>query len=296
MISTNNIPSNFANAISPFSGQGGNPVGQENPEARNTSFKPVEESAETARIQGRRETDELRDTPDTVEDRSQGEDQRREQEREQQAREERVSERQEAEDRREIDRLAARDREVRAHEQAHQTAGGNLAGAASFQYERGPDGVSYAVSGEVPIRLGSGNDNPREALEVARRVQRAALAPAEPSIQDRQVAAQAAQMEQEALRDIAELERQEQIQQREELQEEREAQRVEEQQQEQERELQAREEQQATAERERLERNSREQERLSEATSQLLDLNQRLIEIGVVRPVPDAGSLINSNV
>ena len=90
MISTNNIPSNFANAISPFSNQGGNPVGEENPEARNTSFKPVEETAETARTQGRRDADELREGRDTrnpVEERSQGDEQRREQEREQQARE-----------------------------------------------------------------------------------------------------------------------------------------------------------------------------------------------------------------
>ena len=295
MISTNNIPSNFANAISPFSSQGGNPVGEENPEARNTSFKPVEESAETSRVQGRRDADELREgrsTQDPVEERSPGDEQRREQERDQQAQEERLAERQETEDRREIDRLAARDREVRAHEQAHQTAGGNLAGAASYRYEKGPDGVSYAVSGEVPIRLGSGNDDPREALEIARRVQRAALAPAEPSVQDRQVAAQAAQMEQEALRDIAELERQEQIQQREEFQETREEREA----QEKEREEQAREEQQAQAERDRVERSSREQERQSEAASQLFDLNQRLIDIGVNRPVPDAGSLIDNNV
>lgn len=294
MISTNNIPSNFANAISPFSNQGGNPVGQENPEARNTSFKPVEEASETARTQGRRDADEFRDgreTDNPVEERSEGE-QRREEQREQQAREDRLAERQEVEDKREVERLSARDREVRAHEQAHQTAGGNLAGAASYRYEKGPDGVSYAVSGEVPIRLGSGGNDPQEALDIARRVQRAALAPAEPSVQDRQVAAQAAQMEQEALQDIAALERQEQTQQREELQVDREERAAEE----KEREEQVREEEQAQAERERLERNSREQERQSQSASQLLDLNRRLIDIGVNNPVPDAGSLINSNV
>lgn len=292
MINTNNIPSNFANAITPFSNQGGSPVGEESPEARNTSFKPVEESAETSRTQARRDADELREPASQVEERSQGEDQRRDQQRERRAQEERVAQAQEAEDRREIDRLSARDREVRAHEQAHQTAGGNLAGAASYQYERGPDGVRYAVAGEVPIRLSNGNDNPRETLEIARPVQRAALAPAEPSVQDRQVAAQAAQIEQEALRDIAELERQQQIQAREQVQQQRESQSAEE----QEREQQTREELQVTAERARVERNSREQERQSEVAGQLFDLNQRLIEIGVSRPVPDAGSLIDRNV
>ena len=47
--------------------------------------------------------------------------------------------------------LSARDREVRAHEQAHASVGGQYAGAASFTYQRGPNGVSYAVGGEVPI-------------------------------------------------------------------------------------------------------------------------------------------------
>ena len=60
-------------------------------------------------------------------------------------------------------------------------------------YERGPDGRQYAISGEVDIDL-SKPAEPGEALKKALVVQRAALAPAQPSAQDRAVAAEAAQM------------------------------------------------------------------------------------------------------
>lgn len=108
---------------------------------------------------------------------------------------------QQQQERLEIQDLAARDREVRAHEQAHVAAGGQYAGAPSYQYERGPDGVSYAVAGEVPISTGR-EATPEATLRKAQIVRRAALAPAEPSPQDRKVAAMATQMEAEARRDI----------------------------------------------------------------------------------------------
>lgn len=97
----------------------------------------------------------------------------------------------------ELSRLAATDRKVRAHEQAHQAAGAGLAGGASYQYQRGPDGRQYAVAGEVSIDLTPGR-TPDETVVRARQVQAAALAPADPSAQDRAVAAQAARMELEA--------------------------------------------------------------------------------------------------
>lgn len=93
----------------------------------------------------------------------------------------------------ELRALKARDREVRAHEAAHQSVGGQHAGSASFTYSRGPDGVQYAVGGEVPIDIGTEADNPQATLEKMRVVRAAALAPAQPSSQDRQVAAQAMQ-------------------------------------------------------------------------------------------------------
>ncbi len=107
-----------------------------------------------------------------------------------------------------IQQLKQVDAEVRAHEQAHAAVGGNLAGAASFTYQRGPDGVRYAVGGEVSIDVGKVSGDPQATLEKMERVRRAALAPAEPSGQDRQVAAQAAQLAAEARLEIAAEQRQ----------------------------------------------------------------------------------------
>lgn len=94
--------------------------------------------------------------------------------------------------------LRARDQEVRVHEAAHAAVGGQYAGSASFQYKRGPDGRNYAVGGEVGISTGAVSGDPRATLEKARTIRAAALAPAEPSAQDRRVAAEAAQMELDA--------------------------------------------------------------------------------------------------
>jgi hypothetical protein len=96
-----------------------------------------------------------------------------------------------AEERAQVARLRARDREVRAHEQAHAAAGGAVAGAPSYSYQTGPDGKQYAVGGEVPIRASASSGNPRQAIAQLQQVVRAALAPAQPSGQDRAVAAQA---------------------------------------------------------------------------------------------------------
>lgn len=98
---------------------------------------------------------------------------------------------------RQLEQLRARDREVRAHEQAHRAAGGRYASAASFETVRGPDGRSYAVGGEVQIELGPESD-PQDTLRKMETVIAAALAPAQPSAQDRLVAAVAAQRANEA--------------------------------------------------------------------------------------------------
>lgn len=94
--------------------------------------------------------------------------------------------------------LQARDRQVRAHELAHLAASGGLAtSGASYEYQQGPDGVDYAVGGEVSINVSPGRD-PQDTISRARTIEAAALAPADPSGQDFAVAAQARQMEQEA--------------------------------------------------------------------------------------------------
>lgn len=105
-----------------------------------------------------------------------------------------------------IEQLSARDREVRQHELAHQSAGAGLTGAASFSYERGPDGTLYAVGGEVSIDTSAVSGDPRATLEKAEAIIRAAMAPAEPSSQDYRVAASAQAMAAEARAELAQLE------------------------------------------------------------------------------------------
>ncbi|MCA9770886.1 MAG: hypothetical protein KC466_00670 [Myxococcales bacterium] len=101
-----------------------------------------------------------------------------------------------------VDKLKARDREVRAHEQAHKATGGAHAGGIQYAYETGPDGRRYAVGGEVSIDVSPVSDDPGATIRKLEQVRRAALAPADPSGQDRAVAAQAAA---EALKAQAEL-------------------------------------------------------------------------------------------
>lgn len=98
-----------------------------------------------------------------------------------------------SEQRREVEALEARDREVRTHEQAHIAASGELATAGPFyEYDTGPDGRRYVVDGEVSIRAPRKTD-PEETIRVQEQLIRAALAPAQPSAQDRRVAAGARQ-------------------------------------------------------------------------------------------------------
>jgi len=102
------------------------------------------------------------------------------------------------EQQREVNEFKKIDREVRAHERAHMAAGAGLVmGGANFQYQRGPDGKMYAVTGEVKIDTSREKD-PRDTIAKMQQVRRAALAPAQPSGQDRSVAARAAQIEAEA--------------------------------------------------------------------------------------------------
>ncbi len=108
------------------------------------------------------------------------------------------------EDRRKVEQLKQSDREVRAHEAAHMAAaGGHALGGAHYQYERGPDGRSYAVGGEVSIDSSAVSGDPEATLSKAQAVQQAALAPADPSNKDRQVAAAAAAMAAQARIDIS---------------------------------------------------------------------------------------------
>lgn len=99
---------------------------------------------------------------------------------------------QETAEQRELAELKKRDAEVKAHEAAHAAVGGQLASAPSYSFEVGPDGQQYAVAGEVQIDLSPVPGDPQATIIKMQQVKAAALAPAEPSAADRQVAAEAA--------------------------------------------------------------------------------------------------------
>lgn len=100
-----------------------------------------------------------------------------------------------------VEDLQARDTEVRAHETAHQSSGAST-GAASFSYQKGPDGRMYAIGGEVGVSFKEGS-TPQESIQNARAVIAAAMAPANPSPQDYSVASSAKIMEMKAMQQLA---------------------------------------------------------------------------------------------
>ena len=104
----------------------------------------------------------------------------------------------------EIEKLKERDQEVRRHEQAHFQAAGNYASPPKYEYQTGPDGKRYAVGGSVEIDMSEVTDDPEATLSKARVIKRAALAPEEPSAQDRKVAREADRMAVEAQKQISE--------------------------------------------------------------------------------------------
>jgi len=113
-----------------------------------------------------------------------------------------------AQEQQQVLQLRQIDRQVRAHEQAHLSVGGDLVrGGASFSYQTGPDQQRYAVAGEVSIDV-SPASTPQETLPKAAHIRATALAPADPSAQDQSVAAQAERMASEARLEIAALQRQ----------------------------------------------------------------------------------------
>ncbi|BCX81100.1 hypothetical protein MIT9_P0678 [Methylomarinovum caldicuralii] len=96
---------------------------------------------------------------------------------------------------RQVEQLRQRDREVRAHEMAHLAAAGSYAlGGPTFEYQVGPDGRRYAIGGHVNIDTSPVPGDPEATLRKAETIRRAALAPGDPSPQDRSVAAAAAAM------------------------------------------------------------------------------------------------------
>ncbi len=102
-----------------------------------------------------------------------------------------------------INELQQRDQEVRSHELAHASVGGATTGAPSYTFEVGPDGKKYAVGGEVSVDLSQVEGNPRATIAKMQKVHAAALAPANPSIQDTRVAASASKIILQAQSELA---------------------------------------------------------------------------------------------
>jgi len=302
------IPSNYANTIAPFAPVGRAPVSQESEDLKSSSFRPAEQLAEAGRALNRRFPDE-RPNDDVERDRL-----------ERDARAKSASDdvqiKAELE---QIQALAARDREVRAHEQAHASVAGQYARGTSYTYQRGPDGVSYAIGGEVQIDTSPIPGDPEATLRKAQQLRRAANAPAEPSSQDARVAAQAAQMEQQArieLREQQAIEAQERTaaaapagetssasnepnsefdaEARREAAaqeaEEKKARLAEEEQRLQE------DQQRFEAEQRQLDQRQARAELFNEFAKRNIDINRRLLEIGVFDSSPGPGGLLNQRV
>ncbi len=107
------------------------------------------------------------------------------------------------EEQQEVRELKAIDRKVRQHEMAHLAAAQGIAvSGANFQFKQGPDGINYAVGGDVQIDTSKDKD-PQKTIEKARKIIAAANAPADPSAQDRQVAAQAQAMQVQAQQELS---------------------------------------------------------------------------------------------
>lgn len=108
------------------------------------------------------------------------------------------------EERKIVEKLKERDREVRSHEQAHiASSGGHARGGPRYEFQTGPDGKQYAVGGHVNIDMSPVSGNPQATLQKAMAVRRAATAPGEPSGADMAVAAAAAEMARQAGKELA---------------------------------------------------------------------------------------------
>lgn len=109
-----------------------------------------------------------------------------------------------------VEALKSRDIEVKAHEHAHATVGGQYAQSPSFKYQKGADGQRYAIDGEVQIDVSAVPGDPQATINKMKQVYAAAMAPVDPSSADIRVATEALKKMEEAKALLAE-ERQKQI-------------------------------------------------------------------------------------
>jgi len=98
--------------------------------------------------------------------------------------------------------LTLQDSKIRNDKEAQVRVGGQYTSRPQYEYEKGPDNRQYAISGHVEIDARSVAGNPEETIRKLRVVKRAALAPAEPSAEDRKIAANASNGIQQAVGEI----------------------------------------------------------------------------------------------
>lgn len=286
-----NSISSSASTIAPYAPIGRQPVGLESTELKSSSMKALEQSAESAPGQNRRGP-EYNPNQDGERDRVSGNDAQNPQSKSS------AQQEQELKEQRLIDELATRDREVRAHEQAHAAIGGQYAGSPTYSFERGPNGVNYAVGGEVAIDTSPVPNDPEATLRKAQVIRAAASAPAEPSPQDRRVAAQAASLENEARAQIAAQSASE-IQQTEQAAGDESNARKAEAKSRAEEEEELRKEIRKEEDRQRAEIDRSNQERaaiLARSAQTTFDISRRLVEIGAVKSTPSVGNFFNGSV
>jgi hypothetical protein len=284
----NSIPSATANTVAPYAPLGRQPVGLESAELKSSSLKALEQSSNSARSENRRDP-EYRPNEDIERERVSAQER-------QNAEPKDVAQQKQLEQKSVIAELVATDREVRSHEQAHAAAGGQYAGSPTYSFVRGPDGLNYAVGGEVSIDTAPVSGDPEATLRKAQIIRAAASAPAEPSPQDRRVAAQAASLEANARIELAEKDTSEFQQQVLQAEEETKARKLEAREQaEQEEALRKEIRRELDKQQADLERSNQERaEILAKSAQATFDISRRLVEIGAVKSAPSVGSFLNS--
>lgn len=292
------IPSTHANTVAPYAPLGRQPVGQESSDLKSSSFKALEQSASSARSENRRSPEDRPNEQGEL-DRVSGGQNRAVQGRDQQSEKDAENNKEQlAKQQKQIDELVTIDREVHAHEQAHAAVGGEYAGSPTYQFVRGPDGVSYAVGGEVSISTSPIPDDPQATIRKAQQIRQAANAPADPSPQDRRVAAAAASLEAEARAQLAQQQAAESQQNVQLADEKAKAQKAEEKQRlADEAESQKEAARQEEARQVSAQRSSLERATIFEKTAKTtFDISRHLVDIGVVKGFSSKGVFLNSKV
>ena len=291
------ISSTSANTVAPYAPIGRQPVGLESAELKTSSLKALEEPAGSSASQNRRSPED-RPNEQSEKLRVSGGGQAPVQSRSSQGESDPNEKERLDKEQKQIDELATVDRAVRAHEQAHSAVAGQYAGTTTYSFVRGPDGISYAVGGEVSINTSPIPNDPEATIRKAQQIRMAANAPADPSSQDRRVASQAASLENEARAQLAAQSASE-VQQDQLKSEDKVSAQKSEAKQQDEKEDELRSEIKREEEKQRLELDRSSQERaeiFAKSARTTFDISRRLVEIGAVKGLSGSGNFFDTSV